>query len=135
MMNLGLLKFIDGIDETDYKVSTKVCLYCKCDLPLSFFPKHSLYKDKLDTRCKACIKDQSKTRNKLHKIAPPKPNVCECCGNIPRNDAWRLDHDHNTKKIRGWICDQCNTGLGKLGDNIEGLKKALDYLKKCNKKG
>lgn len=39
-----------------------------------------------------------------------------------------IDHDHKTNKIRGILCSGCNTGLGHLGDNIEGLKKALYYL-------
>ena len=38
------------------------------------------------------------------------------------------DHDHETKEHRGWICGNCNTGIGKLGDNISGVQKALDYL-------
>jgi len=40
-----------------------------------------------------------------------------------------VDHNHITNKVRGLLCTQCNTGLGKLGDNIEGLTKALNYLK------
>tara|TARA_A200000159_G_C7239023_1_gene303691 strand:+ start:39 stop:185 length:147 start_codon:yes stop_codon:yes gene_type:complete len=39
------------------------------------------------------------------------------------------DHDHNTLKFRGWICDPCNMGIGKLGDDLEGIEKALAYLK------
>lgn len=39
-----------------------------------------------------------------------------------------IDHDHKTGKVRGILCSGCNTGLGHLGDNVEGLKKALYYL-------
>lgn len=39
-----------------------------------------------------------------------------------------IDHDHKTNKVRGILCSGCNTGLGHLGDTIEGLKKALYYL-------
>jgi DNA-directed RNA polymerase subunit RPC12/RpoP len=39
-----------------------------------------------------------------------------------------IDHDHKNGKVRGILCSGCNTGLGHLGDNIEGLKKALYYL-------
>jgi hypothetical protein len=38
------------------------------------------------------------------------------------------DHKHGTTEIRGLLCSSCNTGLGKLGDSIEGLQRALDYL-------
>lgn len=39
-----------------------------------------------------------------------------------------IDHDHDTNKVRGILCTGCNTGLGHLGDNIKGLKRALYYL-------
>jgi hypothetical protein len=39
-----------------------------------------------------------------------------------------IDHDHETNKVRGILCTGCNTGLGHLGDNVEGLKKAIAYL-------
>ena len=57
---------------------------------------------------------------------------CACCGThqneLTRNLA--VDHDHDTGLIRGLLCHICNTGIGKLGDNIEGLMRALNYLEK-----
>ena len=41
-----------------------------------------------------------------------------------------LDHDHKTGKGRAWICDSCNTGLGRFKDDIELLESAIQYLKK-----
>jgi hypothetical protein len=104
----------------------KICIYCEKQKDVSEFPKHSMYKDKLDMRCKACIKEHSALRRKLHKVAPNKPDLCECCKKKPIK--WCLDHDHATDKFRGWICERCNTGLGKLGDNVDGLVNALNYL-------
>ena len=57
---------------------------------------------------------------------------CACCGShqneLTKNLA--VDHDHDTGLIRGLLCGKCNTGIGILGDNIEGLMKALNYLEK-----
>jgi hypothetical protein len=58
----------------------------------------------------------------------PKPEICECCGKPPTARGFNRDHCHITGKFRGWLCDNCNTGIGKLGDNKEGLQKALNYL-------
>lgn len=58
------------------------------------------------------------------------------CWLCKRKEASRLDHDHSccpgqnscVRCFRGALCPGCNTGLGLLGDNIEGLQKAIDYL-------
>lgn len=39
-----------------------------------------------------------------------------------------IDHDHKTGQVRGLLCSGCNTGLGHLGDDVQGLKRALEYL-------
>ena len=41
---------------------------------------------------------------------------------------WAVDHDHGTGAFRGWICGSCNSSIGKLGDDVEGLVSALRYL-------
>lgn len=40
-----------------------------------------------------------------------------------------IDHDHDSGLVRGLLCLGCNAGLGMLGDNIEGLQRAVKYLK------
>jgi hypothetical protein len=54
---------------------------------------------------------------------------CAICGALPKDKyALHIDHDHNTGRVRGLLCNSCNTGLGKLGDNAAGLRAALEYL-------
>ena len=53
-------------------------------------------------------------------------NTCKLCGS---NKGLCYDHDHTTMKFRGVLCMKCNSALGKLGDNEEGLIKALKYLR------
>lgn len=110
----------------------KVCVSCKTNLHKSNFPKHIAHKDGLDSRCRTCVKKQSKVRQKLYKTAPPKPELCECCGKKP--EKWTLDHDHKTDKFRGWICENCNHAIGKLGDCLDGLMLAVNYLKRAERK-
>ena len=114
---------------TQLSVLTKTCVYCKIKKPLSDYPKHIGHKDNLDTRCRECIRKGAKLRAKIRKTAPPKPVVCQCCGKVPKK--WCMDHDHKSEKFRGWLCDHCNVGLGLFGDDLEGLQKAVHYLKEC----
>ena len=57
---------------------------------------------------------------------------CAGCG-IASNDAPRqklyVDHCHSTGKIRGLLCQHCNTALGMVKDNIETLSSLISYIK------
>lgn len=41
-----------------------------------------------------------------------------------------VDHCHDTGKVRGLLCHNCNTALGKFHDNIQHLADAISYLAK-----
>jgi hypothetical protein len=51
--------------------------------------------------------------------------LCQLC---QTNQATVLDHCHKTGDFRGFLCGTCNTGLGKLGDSVDGLRRAMLYL-------
>lgn len=40
-----------------------------------------------------------------------------------------IDHNHTTGAVRGLLCSRCNTGIGQLGDSVDLLEKAIQYLK------
>lgn len=52
--------------------------------------------------------------------------MCAMCGNRPLEV---VDHDHDTGLVRGLLCDNCNKGLGLIGDDLESAMKAVNYLK------
>ncbi len=70
------------------------------------------------------ILDAHSELNKLFE-APPPGTPCGCC---ERARPLLLDHDHRTNMFRGWLCRECNSGLGFLGDNLEGVGRAFQYL-------
>ena len=53
---------------------------------------------------------------------------CPICGEKLTNDNSSVDHDHEDNFNRGILCTSCNTGIGKLKDDPEVVKKATDYL-------
>lgn len=53
--------------------------------------------------------------------------LCPVCRK-PLKPKVHTDHDHITKTIRGITHPRCNTALGALGDNVEGLTRALVYV-------
>jgi hypothetical protein len=42
--------------------------------------------------------------------------------------ALAVDHCHQSGAIRGLLCADCNTGIGKLKENIDIFKSAIQYL-------
>ena len=39
-----------------------------------------------------------------------------------------LDHNHKTGEVRGYLCESCNTGIGRFDDDVTILKRAITYL-------
>ena len=121
-----------------------VCKSCGVDKPRKDFSEKQI-------RCKPCRQDKyrdSKRRwnleNKygitLEEYDEMAKDGCHICGKTSDEDRSHLnnrsylnvDHDHETGKLRGVLCTPCNTGLGKLGDNVAGLTRALEYLNASN---
>ena len=113
--------------ETTGAKSTRQCSLCKDFKLLSDFkisnttPKKIHYK----SFCKSCDSKISKDRREIRKNAPPQSEQCDLCGKVCKT---YLDHCHNSLLFRGWLCNECNTGLGKFNEDTNLLKKAITYL-------
>ena len=87
---------------------------CRCDL------------------CRRAHADYSAERGRARRskrvaeLMDSQQGYCACCRKKPAKLV--MDHIHGTDHIRGLLCHSCNTGLGKLGDDIAGLQRAMDYL-------
>lgn len=55
---------------------------------------------------------------------------CAICGSPPFKAHLDADHDHKTGKVRGLLCNRCNTALGNFQEDVEILRKASSYLEK-----
>ena len=65
------------------------------------------------------------TIDQVDRLFADASGMCEICGDKP---ATCIDHDHVKGRVRGVLCRECNSGLGRFGDTIEGLQKAINYL-------
>jgi len=69
------------------------------------------------------------TEEQFENIKREQNNKCKLCNNDLKS--YTIDHCHKTGKIRGILCIKCNNGLGLFNDDIELLKKAVNYID-CN---
>ncbi len=69
------------------------------------------------------------TEKEYKEIYDKQKGSCILCDKSVPYRKLHIDHCHNTGKIRGLLCHNCNLGLGLFKDNIDVLGKAIKYLK------
>ncbi|MDD4847817.1 MAG: endonuclease domain-containing protein [Bacteroidales bacterium] len=129
---------------TTKEFSMKICNVCHILKPIEEFDVNQNAKAGITRRptCKDCRKVidgvalKSSEKRRMDAIKPELFFVCPICkkASIPGITAnLVIDHDHYTGNAREWICDSCNTGLGRFKDNVELMQETIKYLKKYNK--
>ena len=133
-MNDNVLTLLGVEDSGPVSIVMKECRCCHKMLPLTEFHKKTAHPDGLNNHCKNCRKKgQPKYANEAQDLMrelgltrPALGTPCDCCG---RTDKMLFcDHCHERRIFRGWLCPECNTGLAKLGDTIDSVKRVLEYL-------
>jgi len=91
--------------------------------------------------CISCRQGVDGVKNHITRVdgsKPVKPEtgefwqcpICEKQGIVDVTVKLVLDHDHLTGDARDYICDSCNTGLGRFRNGKDYLKNALEFLEK-----
>ena len=133
----------------------KRCPQCKRVLSLALFPKRTHSPNGKHPWCRECKQkyarkynklpaEQKKTRKrylatrynislkKYEELHRNQNGMCFLCSKVEkpasRNTRLCVDHNHNTGKIRGLLCDNCNRALGMFGDDYRVLQRAANYL-------
>jgi len=105
------------------------CKECHKILPSTAFTTNVLRSDGawyLKKICRQCQTVIEKEKRDTRKNASPKPERCECCHK--KVEKLQVDHIHGSTTFRGWLCRACNSGMGKLGDNLPRVLQAAVYL-------
>jgi len=74
--------------------------------------------------------------DKYNELFDEQKGLCAICGKpestVKNNKVIKLavDHCHETMKIRGLLCHNCNHGLGSFKDSSGNLENAIEYLEK-----
>ena len=78
--------------------------------------------------CRQCKAQQQAVLYRLRRkhVKPALGAACEICG--IESERLCLDHDHSTQELRGFLCANCNKGIGMLKEDPEILAQAIGYL-------
>ena len=125
----------------------RVCVKCEKDRPLSDFREHQR-----GTRARTCryceavknrqwAKDHPEQFRQLQRVGRARRvygddgvaiqqrieagEGCEACGGMLMR---AKDHDHDTGKVRGLLCGNCNVALGLVEDDVDRLMALAAYL-------
>jgi hypothetical protein len=129
--------------ETQFKICTK----CGINKSLNCYRGNTSGRDAFDKsgyrlrrpECDDCTKKASYGKTEAQQIAKkegipfkaPEGTTCKICKKAPtKGNGLVFDHCHKKNVFRGYICNSCNRSMGVLGDNIEGLIVAMNYLLK-----
>ena len=116
----------------------RTCKQCNTEKPIKEFI------DRKTTRkiCRDCIRENDRWRHLKKTYGVTKEEylemfynqggACWICSKTPEENGQSLavDHCHDTGKVRGLLCSQCNLMLGYAEDNIGTLATAIKYLRK-----
>jgi hypothetical protein len=119
----------------------KTCTKCKTQKPVSDYYKRSQAAGGgLDASCKECkklwyrrdrrwghLKERyGVSKEQYEEMYTLQNGACGICQSVL--PVLAVDHCHQSGKIRGLLCKPCNSAIGLLGDNVQSLKNALNYL-------
>lgn len=132
------------MDELILEPVGRVCNYCKLWRPSEEYTKSSWEKTGGYFGCRPCKSEDNKLRHlktrygltpeAYDELLISQGGKCALCDRTTAKNPYNLegrlfvDHDHNTGKVRGLLCNSHNTAIGLLGDTPEHLQKALNYL-------
>lgn len=102
-------------------VSTRQCVQCARDKSNKYAKTDKARSSRLARTYGVTLDDMETTTH------------CEICNTeLLRKgiggNAMCVDHDHKTGKVRGFLCNNCNRGLGMFQDNPDTIFKAIAYL-------
>ncbi|MFJ9149610.1 endonuclease VII domain-containing protein [Streptomyces sp. NPDC102270] len=113
----------------------KHCQGCGETKPHSDWHRKGSASDGRASRCRACRAIEARANHlKRHynlteaerdEMVASQMGLCVICLKAP---AVHVDHCHKTGRVRGVLCFNCNSAIGKLGDDPDAVRRAAAYL-------
>lgn len=107
------------------------CYECRQWKPITDFVSDASRGGRAASACRPC--GNRKALRSTYQITeaelaalPGADGRCPICQRI--GERQQVDHNHDTRKVRGLLCRRCNAGLGFFLDSLDMLARARAYL-------
>jgi len=134
---------------TKLNCTKRTCTMCGIEKPLTAFQKDPKASCGHQSRCQRCktnitrewrkknpdknkaqrhrqrLKRYGLTEGDFDRMVEKSGGRCEICG---AQEELHIDHNHQTGRVRGLICQNCNIAIGKSHERIPILQNMIHYL-------
>lgn len=128
--NLEKDKSLFHVDSTSKRGCSYYCRECANAKSREWTKTHKdnpkYRKSKQDAHYKTTYGLTVEQREQMHQDQGGLCSICKTQLTIGVNT--HTDHCHNSNKVRGLLCGNCNRGLGSFKDNTGYLMEAIKYL-------
>lgn len=100
---------------------------CQCRFNIKQWRKNNPEKDAVHKRKYFLKKDFGITLSDYERMFEEQNGKCKICMKEYERSLV-VDHCHETKRVRGLLCDPCNLALGLFKDNPKTIASALEYV-------
>jgi hypothetical protein len=112
------------------EIGGRECEVCGADLPATMRGDARFCSQNCKNRVQVLRTRYGLTLDDYKTMLAAQGGVCAICRE-PSTSAWgslHVDHDHDTGRVRGLLCEACNVGLGNFKDDPARLRAAAVYL-------
>ena len=136
--------------------TVKSCTTCSAELPLDQFHVRRATKDGRAGICRPCCREYDRSRyyadgsrrytrtaylrrkygistNEYDAMHKAQGGVCAICQLSSSGSRLAVDHCHSSGAVRGLLCFDCNSSLGKFRDDEALLARAIEYLQRSRR--
>jgi hypothetical protein len=128
------------VGDNNRTIGNTWCVYCRKDKTMrdekKYRARRKLYentpKRKAQKRELQLKRNFNLTSEQYNQMFEQQQGCCAICNRHQSEFKRRLivEHNHDSNKIRGLVCHNCNSILGHAHDDINILLNAIEYLRK-----
>ena len=120
-------------DISDFYAGRKDCKSCKNLIAKQWRKDNPKNTEKHLVRMRERAKERRYgiTQEQFNKMLIDQKNMCAICSSKFKNTKnTHIDHCHDSSRVRGLLCNNCNMALGQFNDNTDIMDNIIKYLQK-----